>query len=198
MKVAFWLLALFFFAVAVTLGARYNSGYVLVVAPPYRIELSLNLLVAVLLALLFIAYFVVRLAVITIRLPTEVSDFRARRRREKAHAAMMDGLRAYFEGRYAKAESASAAALEMDQSPEAAAINAMVAARSAHELRRYSQRDEFISKAESSAPDETTLRVMTHAELLLDERRPEEALKILAVVAHARAIDSTPRHCAWN
>ena len=180
MKVALWLLALFFFAVAVTLGALYNSGYVLVVAPPYRIELSLNLLVAVLLALLFIAYFVVRLAVITIRLPTEVRDFRARQRHEKAHAAMMEGLRAYFEGRYAKAERASAAALEMGQSPEAVAINAVVAARSAHELRRYSQRDEFIGKAESSPVDETTLRVITHAELLLDERRPEEALKLLA------------------
>jgi HemY protein len=179
-KAAFWLLALFFFAVAVTLGALYNSGYVLVVAPPYRIELSLNLLVAVLLALLFIAYFVVRLAVITIRLPTEVRDFRARQRHEKAHAAMMEGLRAYFEGRYAKAERASAAALEMGQSPEAVAINAVVAARSAHELRRYSQRDEFIGKAESSLADETTLRVITHAELLLDERRPEEALKLLA------------------
>ena len=180
MKAALWLLALFFFAVAVTLGALYNSGYVLVVAPPYRIELSLNLLVAVLLALLFIAYFVVRLAVITIRLPTEVRDFRARQRHEKAHAAMMEGLRAYFEGRYAKAERASAAALEMGQSPEAVAINAVVAARSAHELRRYSQRDEFIGKAESSRVDETTLRVITHAELLLDERRPEEALKLLA------------------
>jgi HemY protein len=179
-KAALWLLALFFFAVAVTLGALYNSGYVLVVAPPYRIELSLNLLVAVLLALLFIAYFVVRLAVITIRLPTEVRDFRARQRHEKAHAAMMEGLRAYFEGRYAKAERASAAALEMGQSPEAVAINAVVAARSAHELRRYSQRDEFIGKAESSPVDETTLRVITHAELLLDERRPEEALKLLA------------------
>jgi HemY protein len=179
-KVALWLLALFFFAVAVTLGALYNSGYVLVVAPPYRIELSLNLLVAVLLALLFIAYFVVRLALITIRLPTEVRDFRARQRHEKAHAAMMEGLRAYFEGRYAKAERASAAALEMGQSPEAVAINAVVAARSAHELRRYSQRDEFIGKAESSLADETTLRVITHAELLLDERRPEEALKLLA------------------
>jgi HemY protein len=179
-KAALWLLALFFFAVAVTLGALYNSGYVLVVAPPYRIELSLNLLVAVLLALLFIAYFVVRLAVITIRLPTEVRDFRARQRHEKAHAAMMEGLRAYFEGRYAKAERASAAALEMGQSPEAVAINAVVAARSAHELRRYSQRDEFIGKAESSRVDETTLRVITHAELLLDERRPEEALKLLA------------------
>ena len=37
--------------------------------------------------------------------------------------------------------------------------------------------------AESSAPKETTLRLMTQAELLLDEQRSEEALKILAVVA---------------
>jgi HemY protein len=178
-KVAFWLLALFFFAVAVTLGARYNSGYVLIVSPPYRIELSLNLLVAVLLALLFVAYFAVRLVVLTSRLPTEVSDFRIRQRREKAHAAMMDGLRAFFEGRYAKAERACAAALEMEQPPEMAAINATIAARSAHELRRYSHRDEFLDKAELSAPDEVTLRLMTHAELLLDEHRPDEALKLL-------------------
>jgi HemY protein len=181
-KVAFWLLALFFFAVAVTLGARYNTGYVLVVSPPYRIELSLNLLVAVLLALLFIAYFAVRLVVIASRLPAEVSDFRARQRREKAHAAMMDGLRAFLEGRYAKAERACAAALEMEQSSAMAAINATIAARSAHELRRYSHRDEFIDKAESSAPDEITLRLMTHAELLLDEHRPEEALSLLGAL----------------
>jgi HemY protein len=181
-KVAFWLLALFFFAVAVTLGARYNSGYVLVVSPPYRIELSLNLLLVALLALLFIAYFAVRLVVIASRLPAEVSDVRARQRREKVHATMMDGLRAFFEGRYAKAESACAAALEMEQSPEMAAINATIAARSAHELRRYSHRDEFICKAESSAPDEITLRVMTHAELLVDEHRPEEALKLLGAL----------------
>jgi HemY protein len=181
-KVAFWLLALFFFAVAVTLGARYNSGYVLVVSPPYRIELSLNLLLVALLALLFIAYFAVRLVVIASRLPAEVSDFRARQRREKAHATMMDGLRAFFEGRYAKAERACAAALEMEQSPEMAAINATIAARSAHELRRYSHRDEFIGKAESSAPDEITLRLMTHAELLVDEHRPEESLKLLGAL----------------
>jgi HemY protein len=192
-KVAFWLLALFFFAVAVTLGARYNSGYVLVVSPPYRIELSLNLLVAVLLALLFIAYFAVRLVVIASRLPAEVRDFRVRQRREKAHAAMMDGLRAFFEGRYAKAERACAAALEMEQSSAMAAINATIAARSAHELRRYSHRDEFIDKAESSAPDEITLRLMTHAELLLDEHRPEEALNRLGAL---RTTTATRQHTA--
>ena len=77
------------------------------------------------------------------------------------------------------APPASATALELRESPMAGAINAMVAARSAHELRKYSQRDEFIAIAENIAPEEVVLRLMTQAELLLDERRPGEALKIL-------------------
>ncbi|MDN5850989.1 MAG: hypothetical protein L0H63_15365, partial [Nitrococcus sp.] len=80
MKGAVWLLVLFAVAVAVTLAAKYNSGYVLVVAHPYRIELSLNLLAVLLVVAFFLVYFVVRLAVITLRLPTEVSEFRQRRR----------------------------------------------------------------------------------------------------------------------
>lgn len=179
MKWVLWLLALFAAAVAVTLATRYNSGYVLVVAQPYRIELSLNLLVVLLVILVFIAYFVVRLAIIALRLPAEVSELRLRRRRENAQKMLLDGLKAFFEGRYAKAEKASATALELRESPMAGAINAMVAARSAHELRKYSQRDEFIAIAENIAPEEVVLRLMTQAELLLDERRPGEALKIL-------------------
>lgn len=179
MKAVLWLLALFAAAVATTLAAKYNSGYVLVVAQPYRVELSLNLLAVLLVAAFFVAYFVVRLAVITLRLPTEVSEFRLRRRRAKARRIMLDGLKAFFEGRYAKAEKASAAALKLKESSAVSAINAMVAARSAHELRKYSERDEFIAIAENIAPEEIALRLVTQAELMLDERRPEEALKIL-------------------
>lgn len=191
MRGAFWLLALFFFAVVVTLGLRYNSGYVLVVAPPYRVELSLNLLVVLLLTVLFIAYYAVRLAVVTLRLPAEVSELRVRRRREKAFAALVDGLKAYFEGRYAKAEKASATALELGEPGETVAISAIVAARSAHELRRYFQRDEFIARAERHAPEEMTLRQMTQADLLLDEHRVEEALKILQSLHDAGARQHT-------
>ncbi|MDQ3186210.1 MAG: heme biosynthesis protein HemY [Pseudomonadota bacterium] len=179
MKGVLWLLALFAIAVAVTLAAKYNNGYVLVVAQPYRIELSLSLLAVLLAVTFFIAYFVVRLAVITLRLPTEVSEFRLRRRREKARRMMLDGLKAFFEGRYAKAEKASAAALKLKESSADIAINAIVAARSAHELRRYPQRDEFMAVAELNAPEEIALRLVTQAELLLDEHRPGEALKIL-------------------
>jgi HemY protein len=179
MKAAFWLLALFGVAVAATLAARYNNGYVLIVAQPYRIELSLNLLIVLLLAAFFVAYFLMRLAVITLGLPREVSEFRLRRRREKTRKATLDGLRAFLEGRYAKAEKAAAAALELKESPVIDAINAVIAARSAHELRRYSERDEFIALAEATAPKETSLRLITQAELLLDEHRSAEALQIL-------------------
>jgi HemY protein len=44
-KALFWLLALFALAVAVALGARYNDGYVLLVMPPWRAEISLNLFI---------------------------------------------------------------------------------------------------------------------------------------------------------
>ena len=45
MKILFWALVLFGLAVAAALGARLNDGYVLLVFPPYRAEVSLNLFV---------------------------------------------------------------------------------------------------------------------------------------------------------
>ena len=57
MKVLLWLLTLFTLAVGISLAAHYNQGYVLLVMPPYRAEISLNL--AVLLAVLgFVAFHV--------------------------------------------------------------------------------------------------------------------------------------------
>jgi HemY protein len=184
MKAVFWLLVLFAVAIAATLAAK-NNGYVLVVAQPYRIELSLNLM-ALLLSLAFVViYLFVRLGAMTLRLPAEVSEFRLRRRRDKAHKAMLEGFKAFLEGRYDKAEKASAAALEMKESSVVNVLNAVVAARSAHELGRFSERDEFIALAEAGAPKEAALRLMTQAELLLDQHRSEEALHVLQALSSA-------------
>jgi HemY protein len=155
---------------------------VLLVAQPYRIELSLNLLLVLLATGFILGYFVVRLLGIALNLPTEVRAFRLRRNHEKAHTAMLDGLEAYFEGRYARAEKAAAtamAALEPKESPTESMISAIVAARSAHELRKFSQRDEFLAAAEENVPEAAALRLVTQAELLLDEHRPREALSVL-------------------
>lgn len=176
MRTLFWILAILALAVALTVAARHNAGYVLLVYPPYRVEMSLNLMVTLLLAVFFFGYGVLRLAVNTLRLPETVRAFKEERRRNKARAAMLDGLMAYAEGRYGKAERLAATALEMNESPE---LNALLAARAAHEMKAYDKRDAFLAQAERLAPDAPVARLMTQAELLLDERRPQDALAVL-------------------
>lgn len=176
MKALFWILAICAAAVGLTLAARYNTGYVLLVVPPYRAEVSLNLLLLAL-ALLFAAgYALVRVVATALAMPSEVRAWRERRARDKARARMVEGLKAFFEERYARAEKAAADALARREEP---AINAVVAARAAHELHRFEDRDRYLAAAASEAPGEATLRLITQAELLADERRYIEALQAL-------------------
>ena len=63
MRFLFWFLMLAAAAVVVALAVKLNAGYALLVAPPYRIELSLNLLLVMLVAGFFGLYFVIRVVV---------------------------------------------------------------------------------------------------------------------------------------
>ncbi|MEW5943992.1 MAG: heme biosynthesis protein HemY [Pseudomonadota bacterium] len=176
MKTLFWILAILALAVALTVAAKHNAGYVLLVYPPYRIELSLNLMITLLLLAFFLGYAMLRLVVNTLRLPERVRVFKRERRQEKARTAMQEGLMAYAEGRHGKAEKLAVAALEMHESPE---LNALLAARAAHEMKAYDRRDAYLEQAERLAPDAPVARLMTQAELLLDERRLQDALVVL-------------------
>lgn len=185
MRLSFWLLTLIIAAGVIAFATKYNSGYVLLVAQEYRIELSLNMLLVFLITLFSIFYFLLRLIGATLRLPTKIREFRARKNHEKAHIALLTGIKEFLEGRYTKAEKTASKALKFKESSEFIAINAAIAARSAHELSKYSQRDEFINVLENKAPNEKPLRAITKAELFLDENRYEEALKILHTLDNA-------------
>lgn len=176
MRGLFWVILLAALAVAVTLGARYNAGYVLLVLHPYRVELSLNLLLAVL-ALLFIAgYVFVRVVAHTLRLPSQVREFRETRRKAKAQRTLLDALRAFLEGRYAQAEKAAAETVDLR---EHGGIGAVLAARAAHELRAYDRRDRYLARSAHFTEEDQTMRAVAQAELLLHERRHQEAASAL-------------------
>lgn len=179
MKGLFWILAIVGLAVAFTLAGKNSASYVVLVYPPYRVELALNLLIGMLAAAFFLSYGVLRLAIHTWRLPAYVRAFRQERHRENARQTMMDGLKAFFEGRYVKAEKFASTAMELQESP---AINAALAARAAHELRAYARRDEYLLRAERLAPDEPLARLITQAELLIDQRHYQAALGVLKTV----------------
>lgn len=174
MKALVWIVAIVAVAVGLTLLAHYNAGYVLLALPPYRVEFSLNLLLVLLAAAFVVGYVGVRLVAGTVRLPAQVREYRLARRREKARATLLEALHEYFSGRYARAEKAAAGSLELG---EHVGLSAVLAARAAHELRAYERRDQYLARA--AAAEDDVVRVVTEAELLLDERRFQEALDLL-------------------
>lgn len=175
MRALLWLIVIVALAVGLTLAAAYNRGYALLVLPPYRIEISLNFLL-ILLALGFAAgYASVRAAAAALRLPRQVREYRAARRRDKAWAALLEALQEYLAGRYRRAEQAAAVCLE---SHEFDGLAALLAARAAHELRDFERRDAYLVQAAAASRD-APARVVTEAELLLEERRHQEALDLL-------------------
>jgi len=176
MRALLWIVGLFAVAAGLVIAARYNPGYVLVVFPPYRVDLSLNLALFILLAGFVCTYLLVRAVSAALQMPARVREYRIARRRKKAQATLTDALREYFSGRYTKAEKAGARSIELR---EHAGLGAIVAARAAHALRAYDRRDGYLGRAAALVAGDDSLRIMTEAELLLDERRFREALDLL-------------------
>lgn len=166
----------FALAVVLALIARYSDGYALFVYPPYRIEVSITVLVLGLLAALFVLYGLVRAVSHTMQLPTYVAGFRRRRRENRGHAALRDAWEAFLEGRFARSQKSAARAYALQSAP---ALAALLAARSAHALRDFAQRDEWLERAEHAPGGSASARLSTQAEMLLDEQRYEEARAIL-------------------
>ncbi len=167
MRSLFWLLAVFAAAVAFVILGRVEPGYVLFVYPPYRIEMSMLFFAFAAAAGFALLYAAARLVGQALSLPEYVRAFRARRRRDRAQAAFASALQAYYEGRYARVEKDATLVYEIGATPGLAAL---LAARAAHQMRDFERRDRWLERAESAAPDMLTARLVTRAELALEER----------------------------
>ena len=187
MRTLIWLIGIFAIAVGVAMVAGLNDGYVLLVAPPWRVQLSLNLLVVMVVVGSALGYALVRLISRTLQLPTRVAQWRERRRRERAGRALADSISALFEGRFAQSLKSAARAYEIgDEAPMAA----LVAARAAHALHDEPRYREWLGHAaEQSAKQggtkDNVARLMTEAELAVEGRRFEEAAARLATLREA-------------
>jgi HemY protein len=166
-KSLFWLLAVFAAAVALVMLGRIDGGYVLFIYPPYRVEVTMLFFGIALLATFVLLYFVFRLLSHTLSLPAYVRAYRARRRRERAHAALAAALQAFYEGRYARAEKEAQVAFEGGPSRGLAAL---LAARAAHQLRDFQRRDLWLERAGAAGRDTQAAVLVSRAELALEDR----------------------------
>jgi HemY protein len=188
MRGLLWLLTLFALAVGISLAARYNDGYVLLVFPPYRAEISLNLALLLVLGGFSVLYGLLRAVALALALPNRVRAFRALRRSEKAAGVFHDAIRLLFEGRYSQSLKKAGEAHAAGQSP---GIAALVAARSAQRLHEPAKQQYWLDRASVDDPQMHSARLMLEAEMHLDARRFADAVDALQ-----RLQKSAGRHIA--
>jgi HemY protein len=92
MRFALWSIVLAAVAVGIAIFARHSTGFVVIVSAPWRIELSLNLLVFLVIAGYFAFYFLARLAATLIAIPARVRAYRAERVRSRLRQSLNDAL----------------------------------------------------------------------------------------------------------
>ncbi|MGB2902909.1 MAG: heme biosynthesis protein HemY [Candidatus Dechloromonas phosphoritropha] len=176
MRWVFWILALFAVAVAAALGARVNDGYLLLVLPPHRVEVSLNLFVLALVTLVLILYAALRTLALTLGLPRRVKGYRERRRRERAGTVFQDAVRLLFEGRFGQALKK---ATESYAAGTYRGVSALVAARAVQRMREPEKQQEWMRRALADDPRNEAAALMLEAEMMNELRRFDEALVVL-------------------
>jgi len=172
----FWFLALFALAVAVALVARLNEGYVLLVVPPYRAEVTLNLFVIALLVSFVIIYALLRALGLTFSLPHRARQYHASRQREQAGLVFQDAVRLLFEGRFGQALKK---AHEAHAAGTAPGLSALIAARAAQRMRESLKQQGWLARAKIDDPRTEAATLMLEAEMMNEARRFDDALVAL-------------------
>jgi HemY protein len=188
MRGLLWLLAAFALAAAISIAMQGSDAYAMFVLFPWRVEISLNLLAVALLLAFVAGYLAVRFVSHAVRLPSHVRTFRRRQREQKGRSALFGAIQALFEGRFGRAEKLASQAHELQCSPP---LPELIGARAAQRMRDFDRRDDWLGRARKAEADWRLARLVTEAELLLEERRFDDARAALREL-HAGG----PRHIA--
>ena len=164
-------------AVTLALVFRLNTGYVLFIAPPYRVELSQNAFIIIALLTFAALYALIRAGVRLAKLPAEVREGRRRRQFERYRAKQDAAVVALLEGRHGKARQFAAEALAI---PQSSPVAALVGARAALETRDFAGATAMLERPDTHATNLAVPRLMLEAEIALERGQPADALARLA------------------
>ena len=192
MRAALWLLALFGIAVAGALFAGNNQGTVTLFWPPWRMDLSLNLVLVVLVAAFVLLHVALRVLAALFDIPRQALRWRTQQKERAMHASMLDAVSHLLSGRFIRARKSAEAALLQEKSlaggGHAAANGAqlrtlahLLAAESAQSLQDKPGREDHLKLAlnEGTARDAQETRegaLLRAARWSLDDRDPEAAI----------------------
>ena len=206
MRAALWLLALFGVAVATALFAGNNQGTVTLYWPPYRIDLSLNLVLLLLVGGFATVYAALRALAALLELPHKARRWRVQQKERAMHSALLDALTHMLGGRFIRSRKAAVAALAQENALAASgeavphgrqlrALAHMIAAEASHALQDRATRESHLQDALQEAPAHGTVSEqemregtqMRAARWSLDDRDAGAALDRLAALPQGAA-----------
>src|SRR5690606_40820605 len=140
MRTWFWTIAVFVAAVALALVLRDHSGNVVIVAQPWRIELSLTLAVLLLAGLFVLFHFILRVFAWVGERPERFRSWRMRRSVRRDQEALESGWINVLEGRYGNADKDFTRVLTRTRSDKRKVLAGLASAHANHYLGEYTQR----------------------------------------------------------
>jgi len=135
MRAALWFVALFGVAVASALLAGGNQSTVTVFWAPYRVDLSLNLVLLALLVFFVVLHLAWRAMSALFELPHQARRWRLQQKERAMHAALLDALSELWSGRYVRAMKSADKALALENLLDTVRTADDVAPRHTHQLR---------------------------------------------------------------
>lgn len=202
MRAALWFVGLFALAVAVALFAGNNQGMVSLFWHPYRVDLSLNMVLLSLLTVFALAYAALRAFAALLMLPQHAKRWRQQQKERQMYQAFVESFSHLQAGRYVRASKSAQTLLKLSDElrkehahiPQDATLRAiahMLSADSAHALRNTEARDAHYAQALEDVPFNGSLQQqevregaqMRAARWALDDRDPQEALLRLEQLA---------------
>ena len=158
MRAALWFLGLFGVAVAAALFAGNNQATITVFWPPYRIDLSLNLVVLLLTLLFLTLHVALRTLAALFALPGQARRWRIQHQERAMHSALLDALAHLLAGRFIRARKSAEVVLARENAMTSSgetlvysgrlrALSHLLAAESAQALQDRQAREEHFRHA---------------------------------------------------
>jgi HemY protein len=192
MRAALWLLALFGVAVAIALFAGNNQGTVTVFWPPYRLDLSLNLVLLLLFGAFVFLHAALRALSALFDLPRQALRWRTQQKERAMNASLLDAYSHLLAGRFIRSRKSADAALGQERSlssggqqvgnaAQVRTIAHLLAAESAQALQDRASREEHLKQAleQAASRDAQETRegaLMRAARWSLDDGEPQAAM----------------------
>lgn len=198
MRAALWLLSLFALAAAGAWFAGNNQGTVTLFLSPYRVDMSLNLVILIFVSVVLLVVVAQQALSALFALPKQAQRWRLQQKERAAHAALLDAISHFMAGRFLRARKSAQTALEKEALMQAAGlaldhavslrtVSHVMAAESAHALQDKTLRQHHLAQAAVQAQMAPTAERQTLTEgvqlraarWLLDDRDAEASLERL-------------------